>query len=240
MSDMVVIADTHMIRDDDELDRFVAFLRSLAGNTALLYMLGDIFNIWLGSRRLEMPHMVPVLDALRALAREGVGVRYVEGNRDYHIGEGYLNDPFEAVVPVGEERIFGGKRFWLTHGDLVNTKDRQYRLWRRVSKSRLVWSLTKAIPARTGVAIANHLESTLRGTNVRNKSYFPTAACQEYGGALIAQGYDRILLGHIHIEKVMPIEAGGRSGKLIVLPDWRSSHRYLRYGADGSERFVDG
>ena len=61
MSDLVVVADTHMIRNDDELGRFVAFLDSLRGNAAILYHLGDIFNIWLGSRRFEMPHMEPVL-----------------------------------------------------------------------------------------------------------------------------------------------------------------------------------
>ena len=54
--DLVAIADSHMVRHDAELGRFIAGLDSLAGSTAILYLLGDVFNIWLGSRRFEMEH----------------------------------------------------------------------------------------------------------------------------------------------------------------------------------------
>lgn len=239
MSDLVVVADSHMIRQDAELGRFVSFLDSLASDTSILYMLGDIFNIWLGSRRFEMDHMRPVLDALRRLSMAGVRVRYVEGNRDFHIAEGYLGDPFEAVVLVGEEIVFGGRRIWLTHGDLLNEADRQYRLWRRFSKSGPLWSLFSALPSGAGMRIGNALEDRLRGTNVRHKSYFPQAACETFGRKLVGSGFDRVLIGHIHMERVLDLESGGRSGRLISLPDWRSSHRYLRYTPDGEERFVD-
>ena len=239
MSDLVVVADSHMIRHDEELARFVGFLDSLAGNTATLYMLGDIFNIWLGSRRFEMDHMKPVLKSLRGLSARGVKIRYVEGNRDFHIARGYFGDPFEAVIPNGEELRFGGRRFWLTHGDLVNEADRQYRLWRRVSKHAGLWAIVSALPSRAGTGLANMLEGRLRGTNVRHKSYFPEEACERYGKRLIAQGYDRILIGHIHMERTIDLAGGDRSGRLISLPDWRSSHRYLRYGPEGSEQFID-
>ena len=213
MSDLVVIADSHMIRRDAELGRFVALLDSLAGNTSVLYLLGDIFNIWLGSRRLEMDHMGPVLASLRRLAAGGARVRYVEGNRDFHIADGYLGDPFEAIVPEGEETAFGGRRFWVAHGDLVNEADRQYRLWRRISKGRLLWKGFSALPSGIGKRLANALEGRLRGTNVRHKSYFPLGACERYGRRLIAAGYDRILLGHIHIERVLKLESGALQAK---------------------------
>jgi UDP-2,3-diacylglucosamine hydrolase len=228
-----------MIRRDEELGSFVRFLDSLAGNTGILYMLGDIFNIWLGSRRFEMDHMTPVLEALRRLASRGVRIRYVEGNRDFHIDDGYLRDPFEAVVPDGEALEFGGRRFWFTHGDLVNEADRQYRLWRRLSKNRALWAIVSSLPSRAGTGLANALEGRLRGTNVKHKSYFPEEACERYGARLVAEGYDRILIGHIHMERTIAVSGGSRSGVLISLPDWRSSHRYLRYTPEGEERFVD-
>jgi UDP-2,3-diacylglucosamine hydrolase len=239
VKDLVVVADTHLIRQDDELARFVAFLDSLAGRTEVLYHLGDVFNIWLGSRRFEMEHMTPVLEALRRLAASGTAVRLVEGNRDFHVADGYAGDPFEKVEPDGEERAFAGRRLHLAHGDLVNEADRQYRAWRRFSKGPGLWRLFRMLPARAGVGIGNVLESRLRGTNVRYKSSFPQETFEAYGRRLVASGVDRVLLGHIHIEKTLEIEAGGRRGRLIVLPDWRSSHRYLRFGADGSEGFVD-
>jgi UDP-2,3-diacylglucosamine hydrolase len=239
VKDLVVVADTHLIRHDDELTRFIAFLDSLAGRTELLYHLGDVFNIWLGSRRFEMEHMRPVLDALRRLAASGTKIRIVEGNRDFHVEDGYAGDPFEAVVPDAEERAFAGRRLHVAHGDLVNEADRRYRGWRRFSKSAALWGMFRLLPPAAGVGIGNYLESRLRGTNVAYKSYFPQETFEAYGRRLVASGVDRVLLGHIHVEKVLEIEAGGRRGRLIVLPDWRSSHRYLRFGPDGSEGFVD-
>src|SRR5204863_4773544 len=110
MRDLVVVADTHLIRHDDELARFVAFLETLAGRTEALYHLGDVFNIWLGSRKFEMEHMTPVLDALRRLAAAGTAVRLVEGNRDVHDDDGYAGGPLETEVPDYEERSCGGRR----------------------------------------------------------------------------------------------------------------------------------
>jgi len=239
LKDLVVVADTHLIRHDDELTHFIAFLDSLTGTAEVLYHLGDVFNIWLGNRRFEMEHMRPVLDAMRRLAASGTALRLVEGNRDFHVEDGYAGDPFEAVVPVSEERGFGGRRVHVAHGDLVNEADKQYRAWRRFSKSRALWGTFRLLPGRAGVGIGSFLETRLRGTNLPYKSYFPQETFESYGRRLVATGIDRVLLGHIHMEKVLDIEAGSRKGRLIVLPDWRSSHRYYRFGADGSEGFVD-
>src|SRR5262245_45530760 len=170
MSDLVVVADTHLVRRDAELDAFVRFLDSLAGRTAVLYHLGDLFNIWLGKRRFEMAHMRPVLDAFRRLKAAGTSVRLVEGNRDFHVEDGYLDDPFDRVVPEGEAFEFAGRHFWVSHGDLVNDADRQYRTWRRFSKSRGVWAAVSLLPSAAGVALGNALEARLRGTNLRHKS----------------------------------------------------------------------
>jgi UDP-2,3-diacylglucosamine hydrolase len=239
LKDLVVVADTHLIRHDDELSRFLALLDSLAGRTEVLYHLGDVFNIWLGSRRFEMEHMTPVLAALRRLAASGTALRLIEGNRDFHVEDGYAGDPFEKIVPDSEERDFGGRRLHFAHGDLVNEADKQYRAWRRFSKSRALWGAFRLLSGGAGVGVGSFLETRLRGTNVRYKSYFPQETFEAYGRRLVALGVDRVLLGHIHVEKVLDIEAGPRRGRLIVLPDWRSSHRYYRFGADGSEGFVD-
>jgi len=239
VSDLVVVADTHLIRHDDELSRFIAFLESLTGRTEVLYHLGDVFNIWLGNRRFEMEHMTPVLEAMRRLAASGTRLRLVEGNRDFHVEDGYDRDPFEKIEPDGEEREFGGRRLHFAHGDLVNEADRQYRAWRRFSKSRALWGAFRLLPGGAGIALGSFLETRLRGTNVRYKSYFPHETFEAYGRRHVGAGVDRVLLGHIHMEKVLEIDAGARRGRLIVLPDWRSSHRYYRFGADGSEGFVD-
>src|SRR5438093_273400 len=157
-------------------------------------------------RRSGLPSRAPGPSPRRSPARdqEGRALRRIpcfpapsrgalaDANREFHVADGYLGDPFEAVIPDGEESRFGGRRFWLAHGDLVNEADRQYRLWRRISKSRVLWRAFSVLPSGAGVGIGNALEKRLRGTNVRHKSYFPQQGCEAYGRRLVAAGYDRI------------------------------------------------
>jgi UDP-2,3-diacylglucosamine hydrolase len=228
-AELVVVADSHMTRRDEELEIFTRFLRERGGKASAVVHLGDLFNIWLGRPRFEMEHMPPVLDAFRHLRRSGVRTILVEGNRDFHARRSYEGDAFSDVAEDTIELAFGGHRVRMAHGDLVNVHDRQYRAWRRFAKSGPVWAAAGLLPSRAGIRLAESLEEKLRGTNIRHKTNFPREHAEEYADRAFREGADLLLLGHFHQEHLIEM----RSGTLIVLPDWRSSHRYLRIGEDG-------
>ena len=110
--DLVFVGDVHLDRDDEHLEGFLAFLESLRPTVGRLVFMGDLFNVWIGRRDLEQPHQRAVLERLEAMRRDGVSVRYIEGNRDYRIAEAYAGRALDesttggvALVSEGPEMI---------------------------------------------------------------------------------------------------------------------------------------
>lgn len=235
--DLVFVGDVHLQRDDPDLDAFVAFLRRLGTSAERIVLAGDLFDLWLGRRDLELPHQTAVLDVLRALRRQGVVVRYLEGNRDFHVAGAYAGDAFDDAGDDGIVERFGGRSIFAIHGDLANPQDRQYRAWRRVARSRTAWAILNALPLRRRMRAAEAMERRMRGSNLGFKAVFPEAAVRAYAGSLLARGHDTVVLGHFHVERDLTAAPPSPAGRVLVLPEWKGSRRHLRVGRDGGIRF---
>jgi UDP-2,3-diacylglucosamine hydrolase len=236
---LAFVGDVHLDRDDPDLDAFLAFLDRLGRTSARIVFLGDLFNVWLGRPELELPHQTAVVDRLRALRGAGVGIRYVEGNRDYRIGSLHAGDAVDDATDLGIEESWGGTRLFVTHGDLANARDRQYRTWRKVSRSRAVWGLFNLLPAATRLRLAESIEARMRETNLDYKHEFPEAAVREYAAPFLESGIDVVVLGHFHVEKTLTLSPPGPAGRVMVLPEWKGSRRHLEVDAGGTVAFVD-
>lgn len=232
---LIYVADSHLTAADPEVDEFIRFLRAVGSSAGTLYILGDLFNIWFGEPKFRLPHQQRVLDALESLASSGVVLKFVEGNRDFSIRRNHLNAPFAEVAEESLIEQYGGRRILAAHGDEVNRDDRQYRLWKRVSKSFAVYGLFRLLPARWGLRLGERLERRLSGTNIRHKTYFPMEQCRHYAESLFGTTCDVIVLGHFHEEREMRLP----TGTVYVLPTWRGHHRYLVFEGRNAGRFVD-
>lgn len=237
--DLVFIGDVHLDRDDPDLASFLAYLRGLAKTARRIVFMGDLFNLWIASGELEQEHHRAVLACLADLRRQGVETHYVEGNRDYRVEQAHVGEAFDAAGGDGLDESWGGRRLYAAHGDLVNASDRQYRLWRLVSRSAAAWLVFSAVPRRRRFAIAESVERKLRTTNRQGKRAFPEAAVRRWAAPYLARGYDGLVLGHFHVEREIVHEAAGRSGRIFVLPAWKGSRRHLRVGGEGTIRFED-
>ncbi len=233
--ELAFIGDVHLDCGDDALPSFLACLDTLAARAGHLVFLGDLFNLWIGARGLERPHQTAVLDRLARARDRGVALTYVEGNRDYRIASGRAADVFHRIASSALELEWAGRRLHVAHGDLVNAADRQYRAWRRISRSRPFWALVGLFPSRSRLRLADRLERRMRKTNLRMKRSFPEERVRAYGAAALRSGCDAVVLGHFHEEH--RIEPGDPPGSIFVLPDWKSSRRVLRVGPDGAIAF---
>lgn len=218
---MAVIADAHLGGPGGEAAPLVAQLETVAERGCRhLVLLGDLFQGWVGFRRFETPEIAAVATALRRLRGRGVRVDYVEGNRDFFLDRGPYADCFDAVV---RELAFtaGGTRFLAVHGDGLDPRDRQYRFWRRASKS----ALSRLVISKTPRALARRLvwgtEARLSRTNLEHKRHIPEEVLVPYAGRRLAEGHDVLLLGHFHEERRWPV-AGGL---VWLLPAWFDTRR---------------
>lgn len=237
--DLVFVGDVHLERDDPHLPDFLDFLDGLRREASRVVFLGDLFNLWIGRGDLEQQHHREVLEALRELRRAGLGVVYVEGNRDYRIARAHARDALDVATDGGVVERFGGLSLFAIHGDLANRRDRQYRTWRRVSRSAPFWLAFNLLPRATRARIADGLETRMRGTNLEYKREFPEAEVRDYAAGYLGQGHDVVVLGHFHEEHRLEAVPPSPPGRIFVLPEWKQSRRHLRVGPDGTVEFVD-
>lgn len=235
---VALLGDAHLRERDPEVGAFVAFLDRLPSDVGTLAIVGDLFAVWIGRPELQRAHHRQVVDALRRLRDRDCRVLYVEGNHDFFLSPLLAGDPFEAIAPRDLDLETDGRRLHLSHGDLMNRRDRQYRAWRALSKNRLTFAAFNLIPRAGRLRLADGLERGMARTNMEFRGGFPLAECLAYARPRVRAGADVIVFGHFHEERRIVIREEGRSGTVFVLPAWRAGHRYLRIDRDSAGAFV--
>ena len=223
---LVVVADAHLDRDDDETASFCEFLRERVADTATLILLGDIFALWIAHPKHTLAHHHKVLAEVRALRSRGVRVLFVEGNREFGVGR-WQAAQFDTVALGVTEEPWGERRWYLAHGDRLDPTDWRTRALHAVLRSDLVLGLVASLPASWGLWFGDRLERSLRQRNLRHKTSLPQQRLESYVDWLAAQQYDGGVIGHIHVAFELVVPTGKTTRRLFVLPDWRSTHSYL-------------
>jgi len=226
---VALIADAHLGGPGGPPGPLVEQLDELTeqGCTRLV-LLGDLFQGWIGFRRFETPEVAAVVPALRRLRSRGVRIDYVEGNRDFFLA----GSPYAAAFDTyGLEVAFtaGGTRYLAVHGDGLDPRDRQYRFWRRASKSwpsRLVLS---NVPRRLARRLVARTEERLSRTNLEHKRAIPEEVLRRYGARRLSEGHDVLLLGHFHEPRRWAVPGG----EVRLVEAWFESHRVEWLGEEG-------
>lgn len=220
----VFIADAHLLDPADaNYRRLLSFLDEQLGRTRTLFLLGDIFEFWIGYRHTVFAPYVPLLESLRRLRDGGTEIVYVEGNHDFHMGP-YFEDTLGCrVLPRGGGIELDGRKIYVGHGDLVNPRDRGYRLLRRFLRSPLLHALKNLIPPDWVWGIARWAGGQSRkGHAARNARWVPREMLAEHARPLFAEGYAAVVTGHFHA----PLLQETGEGTLLALGDWIDQYSY--------------
>ncbi len=226
------ISDLHLAGErPDTNERFYRFLREEARGVPALYILGDLFEYWLGDDELDAgggdPLAGAVARALRSLSDAGTAVAVMHGNRDFLLaarfcaaaGATLISDPI--VMQVAGERVL------LMHGDTLCTDDHDYMNWRRVARSQAWQSefLAKPLPAR---------RETIRGLRARSREVIAAkpAAIMDVNDGAVREAFRRhdvrrLVHGHTHRPARHELEVDGARCERWVLPDWYGPGGYL-------------
>ena len=227
------ISDLHLEANQPEIGtQFQSFLAGEARGAEALYILGDLFEVWLGDDD-PNPYYGEMKSALRKLIDTGVPVYFMHGNRDFTIGPDFaaetgltlLDDP--TVVDLYGEDVL------LCHGDALCTDDVQYQQIRAMTRNP-EWQammLAKSIEERIAFAVEARKESMERGESLSDEimdvnQEAVAAALHEYGVAVM-------LHGHTHRPAVHSFDLGDRKATRIVLGDWYEQGSVVRWDEDG-------
>jgi len=226
---VAIVADAHLNGPGGAAAQLVEQLRALVEwPPARLVLLGDIFHVWVGYPHFEPPGLADVLAVLQAIRAKGTVVDYLEGNRDFYLA----GSPYEAFFDsIGDEVAFtcAGVRYLAVHGDGIDDDDRQYRRWRRLSKSPPVRLAVKLLPTRVARRLVDSTERKLAQTNFKHRTKIPTAAIERYAARRLAAGHDVLLLGHFHEEHRLRVPGG----EVWLVPAWFRTRQVTWLGEEG-------
>ena len=227
---VAIIADSHLGGPGGDGGLFVEQLRALPGQGCThLVLLGDIFHVWVGSRKFETPVVRMVVPELRALRDAGLRIDYVEGNRDFFLQGSLYADCFD-VLDLETEFDAAGHSCLAVHGDGLNDRDRQYLFWRWLSKSPPVRWAVLGLPSSAAQRFVHGTEEKLSKTNFKHKRQIPEQPIRRYGERRLglvdetsAKGtaYRHLFLGHFH----EPHRFDVPGGTVHVLDAWFNSNR---------------
>jgi len=220
-----IVSDLHIQSDQDPLYRsFLAWLvrPELNESGVRIVLAGDVFDLFVGKKPLFVRRYSEFFDRLRALGSRGVTVDYIEGNHDFWISEAFGDMPGVTVRPSEVDFELGGRRFHVSHGDLVDRTDRNYLRLRAFFRSRLMHGLVKAAP---GELLDRIGRSMSRASSARTPRLITAlsresqdrlrSAYHEFAREKIAAGYDFVVCGHCHDLDEAWLRVGSREGQYI-------------------------
>lgn len=228
-------SDLHLTAVADPVfDRFVVFCARVAGDGSALYLLGDVFEAWVGDDD-DAPLAAAVAAQLRALADAGVAVAFMHGNRDFLVGRAFADRVGARLLGEIETIELAGRRIALLHGDTLCTDDVKYQSVRRQLRDPR-WQqafLAQPLAARRAFAAQARAESAAHTAMAAAEIMDVNAGA--VSAALADIGADWIIHGHTHRPAVHSLD-GGR--KRIVLGDWPRAASWLRVeGASATLHF---
>ena len=216
---VLFISDLHLDpRRPAVIRLFVRFLAQRARRAQALYILGDLFEAWVGDDTLRADD--PVIRGLRALSISGVAVYVMRGNRDFLLGESFSQATGTLLLDDLSCIELDGTKVVLLHGDTLCTDDTEYQRFRALVRDPR-WQaefLAKPLAQRLDYAARARAESERRNESIDDTVLDVNAASVEQ--VLRAQGVCHMIHGHTHRPGVHRFELDGEPALRIVLGDW--------------------
>ncbi len=215
---------------------FGRFLDTEARGAEALYVLGDLFEAWVGD---DDPSTAGafVADRLRALAASGVPVNFIRGNRDFLLGEDYARRAGAKILPDPAVVMLYGEPTVILHGDLLCTDDTAYQQVRAQTRDPR-WQaefLAQPLAARLAFAAQARAASKARYGELVSSGLAETitdVAPETVREWFRRYGLRRMIHGHTHRPA---IHDEGDGNTRIVLGDWYEQGSVLRVDGDGMQ-----
>ncbi len=234
------VSDIHIMSPQcPRAARFLELLRSLSGHSNIthLYLLGDIFDLWVADHRYFVDRYKDIIDEIRRLRNEGVDIAYFEGNHDLHLRY-FWEDRLGLTVFGGPMYVrLGDTTVRLEHGDQMDPDDKGYLFLRWFLRTPPIRFLICNLPGSVIASIGDRASARSR----RYTSTAKTIDAQEAVAKIQAharkvhaeQPFDIIISGHVHVRDDSRINSEVGAFRSVNLGSWLDRPCYFKIeGAD--------
>ena len=223
----IFIADAHLRKPEDPNYRtLLRFLQRLPSDTDAIYLMGDVFEFWVGNPDPVYQQYREIIDCLKEVGSRGVRIVYFEGNHDFHLARYFREELQAEVYKAGAVLEIGGKKVYLCHGDQINREDYRYRAFRFVLHSRVAEALLPLFSrSLTAYAASTLSRRSSRQRAARKARWDYRVILDRFTRARFAAGCDAVIVGHYHL----PIFQREGGHLFIALGDWITQFSYAQW-----------
>ena len=215
------IADLHLSPNHPRLVRgFLDLLDAYKNKSTQLYILGDWFNAWIGDDY-SAPWLEEIITALKQFSDAGNHVYFLAGNRDFALGEKFLNKFNGSLLKEIEILQIAEYRIRIEHGDLLCIDDVSYQKFRKIIRNPLLLGFLKRMPLSFRQKLADGFRKKSQQAN-QFKSY-DIMDVNPHAVEQVLQQADVLIHGHTHRPQIHDVLGKPR----IVLGDWREDHAQI-------------
>ena len=220
------ISDLHLQESRPDITKaFLEFLDDTASKAEKLYILGDLFEAWIGDD--DQNNFISEIQAALLKTNKTTKIFFLHGNRDFLIGTKFASSSgFELLHDPTIEEMFGNNVL-LMHGDLLCTEDHDYQTFRKTSRDPK-WQdefLNKSIQERQEIAL--NLRTISKEATEIKKDEIMDVSTTEVIRIMEESSVNLLIHGHTHRPKSHNIKVNDQPAERIVLGDWDTYGWYI-------------
>lgn len=228
------ISDLHLTPEKPDIqNNFIQFVDSLSPQTSALYILGDLFDYWIGDDAAARLGHESTIHLLSQLSGQGVDLFFLPGNRDFLIGDRFSRNSGCHLLEDPSRVTLNGRSILLTHGDLLCTDDSTHQNFRSETRN-ADWKnhfLGLSIDQRQKFAL------DLRSQSEDLKQTKPSAIMdvnqKSVEGIMLDHGAHTLIHGHTHRPGTHRFDLAGSPATRMVLGDWTPEASFIRLDENG-------
>ncbi|MCG8014633.1 MAG: UDP-2,3-diacylglucosamine diphosphatase [Candidatus Thiodiazotropha sp. 'RUGA'] len=224
MTQQLFISDLHLSAEGaDRLQLFLDFLRFRATKAQTLYILGDLFDAWLGDDD-RQSIAVEVKQALLALNQSGTELKVMHGNRDFLLGEDFCQASGAQLISDPSLIDLYGTPTLLMHGDLLCTDDQEYQAFRKQIRSAEFANHFLSLSIDQRIAVAQEYRAKSGEANAQKSDTIMDVNQQAVELALQQHQAQRLIHGHTHRPADHRFTLDSHTVSRHVLGEWHGDH----------------
>ncbi|MBR5999916.1 MAG: UDP-2,3-diacylglucosamine diphosphatase [Oxalobacter sp.] len=218
----VFLSDLHLSEELPETTRaFLSFLENEARQTERLYILGDLFQYWVGDDAMAGDaYLLRIVNAIKAVADSGTAVYWLCGNRDFLTGKKFLKAT--GATALEEPGLFtaGNTRIAFSHGDALCTDDEAYMKFRAKVRNPIWRFFFLLVPLSKRKSIATNARKDSAKSKMTKSAKIMDVNLDAVKDLFRKTNADVLIHGHTHRPGEHPIEMPDGIKRRIVLSDW--------------------
>lgn len=229
------IADLHLCTEEPAIT--AGFLRFLAGEARqadALYILGDLFEAWIGDDDPNPLHR-EMAAAIKALVDSGVPCFFIHGNRDFLIGKRFARESGMTLLPQEKVLDLYGRRVLIMHGDTLCTDDAGYQAFRAKVHQPWLQTLFLALPLFIRKRVAARMRAGSKAANSSKSLEIMDVNKHAVVAEMEKYRVQWLIHGHTHRPDVHALNANGKPAFRVVLGAWHHEGSMVKVTPDDVE-----